>query len=56
MNKLKLDELKNGLPGVSKNIAAFLVEAAVICLDQNGYRSGLIVVEFSSPKSKIIKV
>lgn len=44
MKKLKLDELKNGLPGVSKNIAAFLVEAAVICLDQNGHRSGVEII------------
>lgn len=41
MKKLDLDVLKNGLPGISKNVAAYLVEAAIICLDQNEHHSGI---------------
>lgn len=41
MKKLDLDELKTGIPVVSKKIGAFLVEAAAICLYLNGYESGV---------------
>ncbi len=41
MKKLDLDELKTGIPVVSKKIGAFLAEAAAICLHLNGYKSGV---------------
>jgi len=41
MKKLDLDELKTGIPVVSKKIGAFLAEAAAICLYLNGYESGV---------------
>ncbi len=41
MSKLSLADLKAGLPGISKNIGAFLAEAALICLDLNGHPSGI---------------
>lgn len=44
MKKLDLDELKNGLPGISKNIGAYLVEAAIICLEKNGHQSGVEII------------
>ncbi|MEZ5042502.1 MAG: hypothetical protein R2828_21555 [Saprospiraceae bacterium] len=43
MDKLNLDDLKNGFFGLSKNIGAFLAEAAMICLDLNNHSTGTIL-------------
>lgn len=41
MRKLNLDDLKIGQPGLSPDIAKFLVEAAVVCLVEQGHQSGV---------------
>jgi len=38
MRKLNLDQLKEGLPGVTKSFGAFLAEAAMYCLEENGHQ------------------
>lgn len=41
MRKLNLDDLKNGQPGISPDVANFLTEAAIVCLIKNGHKSGV---------------
>lgn len=41
MKELHLDDLKLGLPGVTKAVGAFLAEAAAYCLDKQGHQSGI---------------
>ncbi len=41
MKKLHLNNLKKGLPGLTKTAGAFLAEAAAYCLDSQGYQSGV---------------
>lgn len=43
MRKLNLDILKNGLPGFSKTVGAFLAEAALVCLEENHHQSGVLI-------------
>ncbi len=43
MKKLNLDILKEGLPGFSKTVGAFLAEAALVCLEQNNHQSGVLL-------------
>lgn len=43
MNQLHLDVLKEGLPGISKTVGAFLVEAAIVCLTDHGHTSGVVI-------------
>lgn len=43
MRKLHLDDLKSGQPGLSPKAAAFMVEAAVVCLELNGHQSGVLL-------------
>lgn len=43
MIQLNLDTLKEGLPVISKNIGAYLAEAAAYCLTRNGHQSGVIL-------------
>lgn len=43
MRELHLDDLKAGQPGVTKQVAAFLVQATVVCLELNGHQSGVIL-------------
>lgn len=38
---LKLDNLGNGLPGITKPFGATLAEAAAVCLEQQGHASGV---------------
>ena len=40
MNRLNLDELKDGSYGISKNIGGFLAEAALVCLHLNQHPPG----------------
>ena len=44
MRKLELNILQNGLPGISKAMGAFLAEAAMVCLEKNGHRSGVELI------------
>lgn len=41
MRKLNLDTLKQGQTGITPNVAAFLVEAAIYCLAENGHQPGV---------------
>lgn len=41
MEKINLDQLKQGQKGITPIVAAFLVEAAIICLMRNGHQSGV---------------
>jgi len=41
MRKLNLNTLKDGLPGISKAVGAFLAEAAMVCFEANGHNSGV---------------
>ena len=41
MNKIKLNKLENGLPGISANWGKFLAEAGAFCLDNSGHKSGI---------------
>lgn len=43
MRKLNLDLLKLGQSGITPIIAAFLVEATIFCLMENGHHSGVIL-------------
>lgn len=43
MRKLNLDKLKNGVPGVTEAFGAFLVEAAMFCLEENGHQGKAIL-------------
>lgn len=43
MRKLNLDQLKLGQAGITPIIAAFLVEATVFCLMENGHQSGVVL-------------
>jgi hypothetical protein len=43
MKRLYLDELKEGLPGISKTVGAFLVEAAVVCLTAQNHKPGVLI-------------
>ncbi len=44
MRTLDLNHLKTGrLPGLSRNVGAFLAEAAEVSLHQNGHRSGVVL-------------
>ena len=55
MKKLNLDELRNGSYGISKNIGAFLTEAALVCLHLNQHPPGTtLYVDGFSDKSFIL--
>ena len=43
MRQLNLDILKQGLPGFSKTIGAYLAEAALVCLEENQHKSGVLI-------------
>lgn len=43
MRKLNLYHLHRNIYGVTKSVGSFLAEAAQVCLEQNGYQSGVIV-------------
>ena len=43
MKQINLDQLREGQPGISPDIAGFLVEAAVFCLVENGHQSGVVL-------------
>ena len=43
MRQLNLDILKQGLPGFSKTIGAYLAEAALVCLEENKHQSGVLI-------------
>lgn len=43
MRQLNLDILKQGLPGFSKTIGAYLAEAALVCLEENQHQSGVLI-------------
>ncbi|MBK8565832.1 MAG: hypothetical protein IPN76_21440 [Saprospiraceae bacterium] len=44
MRTLDLDDLKKGkLLGLSKNVGAFLAEAAIVCLHLNGHQNGALL-------------
>ena len=43
MRELHLDDLKLGQPGVTEQVAAFLVQAAIVCLVLNGHKSGVVL-------------
>jgi hypothetical protein len=41
VRKLNLDELKNGMPGLSEAVGCFILEAAIVCLTTNGHEPGV---------------
>ncbi|MEK7254714.1 MAG: hypothetical protein AAB316_08220 [Bacteroidota bacterium] len=43
MRELKLDTLKNGLPGLTEMMGAYFLEAAIVALTKNGHQSGTIL-------------
>ena len=43
MKELHLNRLKEGLPGITAAIGAYLAEAAAYCLDAQGHQSGVIL-------------
>lgn len=43
MKELHLDDLKNGLPGMTSTVGAFLAEAAAFCLEMQGHKSSVIL-------------
>lgn len=43
MEKLHLNNLKLGLPGLTKTAGAFLAEAAAYCLDSQGFKPGVVL-------------
>lgn len=43
MKTLDLDILKEGLPGITARMGAFMSEAAVVALTLNGHKSGVIL-------------
>jgi hypothetical protein len=40
---INLKDLKIGYPGISKNIGAYLMEAAVFCLETNNHQSNVVI-------------
>jgi hypothetical protein len=42
-DNLILDDLRNGMPGISPNFGASLVESAVVCLEDQQHSSGVIM-------------
>lgn len=43
MKNLYLDNLKDGVPGITNAIGTFLAEAAGYCLDAQGHQSGVVL-------------
>lgn len=43
MRNLHLNKLKEGIPGITKAIGAFLAEAAAFCFDAQGHKPGVIL-------------
>lgn len=43
MRTLYLDNLKEGIPGLSENYGAFIAEAAALCFESYGHQSGVIL-------------
>lgn len=43
MRVINLDDLKRGMLGVSEAVGKFLVEAAVVSLEENGHQSGVLL-------------
>lgn len=52
---LKLQDLHNGLPGVTPSICTAFSEAAAFCLEKNGHISGVKLVRATPPNSKSIE-
>lgn len=54
MRKLNLYHLHHGLYGVTESVGLFLAEAAQVCLEQNGYQSGVVINVTGIHEEKII--
>jgi hypothetical protein len=52
MDVLILDELKNGLPTLSKGTGTFLTEAAQYCLESHSHESGVIASTIGNNPNK----
>ena len=56
MRKLNLDILKEGVPGFSKTMGAFLAEAALVCLEENNHKSGVLLEVMGEYTETILKL
>lgn len=55
MRKLDLNTLKDGLPGISKAVGAFLAEAAMVCFEHNEHQSG-VQLKVSGDFEEVFKI